>query len=74
MVTHALAVVDINGTDSIAIANMKLLLGPATKLLKYIFSGYGTSNYRFSMNGVYHYNGLSSNLITPPLIKITAYS
>lgn len=72
MVTHALAVVDINGTDSIATG--QVASWSSNKTFKVYFSGYGTSNYRFSMNGVYHYNGAAANLITPPLIKITAYS
>lgn len=72
MVTQASAVVDINGTDSIATG--QLASWTSNKTFKVWFSGYGTSNYRFYMNGAYHYNGAVANLITPPLIKITAYS
>ena len=70
MVTRALAVVDINGTDSIATG--QLASWSSNKTFKVFMSGYGTSNYRYNMNGVYHYAGSAANLITPPLIKITA--
>jgi len=72
MVTHALAVVDINGTDSIATS--QVASWSSNKTFKVYFSSYGTSGYRFYMNGVYHYNGAAANLVTPPCIKITAYS
>ena len=72
MVTHALAVVDINGTDSIATG--QVASWNSNKTFKVYFSGYGTANYRYTMNGVYHYAGSAANLVTPPVIKITAYA
>lgn len=70
MVTHALAVVDINGTDSIATG--QVASWNSNKTFKVYFAGYGTANYRYAMNGVYHYAGSAASLVTPPLIKITA--
>ena len=69
------AVINIDGTDSIATGQVASWTSART--FKVLMSGYGSSNYRYYMNGVYHYaggGGSGVEFVSPPVIKITAYS
>tara|TARA_B100001564_G_C20583328_1_gene644242 strand:- start:524 stop:1108 length:585 start_codon:yes stop_codon:yes gene_type:complete len=69
------AVINIDGTDSIATGQVTSWTSART--FKVFMSGYGNSNYRYYMNGVYHYAGNGGSgveFVSPPVIKITAYS
>jgi len=69
MVLHSLAVIDINGTDSIATG--QLASWTSAKTIKTKICCY-SSSYQFYVNGVYHYAGAAPGLVTPPMMKITA--
>jgi hypothetical protein len=69
MVLRSLAVIDINGTDSIATG--QLASWTSAKTIKTKICCY-SSSYQFYVNGCYHYAGSAPNLITPPMMKITA--
>jgi len=69
------AVINIDGTDSIATG--QVASWTSARAFKVFMSGYGSSNYRYYMNGVYHYaggGGSGVEFVSPPVIKITAYS
>lgn len=71
----AQAVINIDGTDSIATG--QVASWASARAFKVFMSGYGTSNYRYYMNGCYHYaggGGSGVEFVSPPVIKITAYS
>ena len=69
MVLNSLAVIDINGTDSVATG--QLASWTSAKTIKTKICCYNSS-YQFYVNGVHHYAGSAPNLITPPMMKITA--
>ena len=66
---HSLAVIDINGTDSIATG--QLASWTSAKTIKTKICCY-SSDYQFYVNGCYHYAGAAPGLVTPPMITITA--
>jgi hypothetical protein len=75
MNTNTEAIVRIDSGFSDDIANSKLASWGSAKTFKVFYAGYGTSNYRFRMNGLYHYAGAGAQgIVIPPVIKITAYS
>jgi len=69
MVLHALAVIDIDGTNSIATG--QLASWTSAKTIKTKVCCYNSS-YQLYVNGCYHYAGSAPGLITPPMMKITA--
>jgi hypothetical protein len=71
MVILALAVICIDGSYSDDIANSKLASWTSAKTIKTKICCYNSS-YQFYVNGSYHYAGSAPNLITPPMMKITA--
>lgn len=71
MFLHSVAVIDIDGGYSNDIANSKLSSWNSAKTIKTKICTYNT-DYQFYVNGVYHYAGTAANLITPPMIKVTA--
>ena len=71
----AQAVINIDGTDSIATGQVASWTSAGT--FKVFMCTYSTTTYRFNMNGVYHYagnGGSGTEFVVPPVIKITAYS
>jgi len=71
MVLHSLAVICIDGGYSDDIANSKLSSWDSAKTIKTKICCY-SSSYQFYVDGSYHYAGSAPNLVTPPVIKITA--
>ena len=74
MDVHTQAVINIDGTDSIATGQVASWTSART--FKVFMATY-SSSYGFSMDGVYHYAGTSGSgteFIVPPVVKITAYS
>lgn len=71
MVLCSSAVICIDGGYSDDIANSKLSSWTNAKTIKTKICCY-SSTYQFYVNGLYHYAGSGANLVTPPVIKITA--
>ena len=71
MLLCSLAVICIDGSYSDDIANSKLASWTSAKTIKTKICCY-SSSYQFYVNGSYHYAGSAGNLITPPMIRITA--
>jgi len=71
MVLHSVAVIYIDGGYSDDIANSKLSSWNSAKTIKTKICCHSGS-YQFYVNGIHHYAGVASNLVTPPMIKVTA--
>ena len=65
------AYIRINGTEDVA--NEQVGTWTSARTIQATMRSY-TSSYDFGVNKLYHWDGSNQNLLSPPLIKITAYS